>query len=141
MMHTFLANNRDELIERCRAKVAQRPKRAAAANQLRTGVPIFLEQLERTLKAEEQGHQSVSDGNRPLSGATGGVLKRSHAAMKNLIESALNDVKQASPFSARGVCAVAGFIEDSSRRSSAVLGGDRTYLGGAASRPEGHRSG
>lgn len=234
MMYTFLANNRSELIDRCRAKVAQRPQRAAAPNQLQTGVPIFLEQLERTLQAEEQGHQSVSEtisgksgggelvlseiglsamahgrllldlnysidqvvhdygdlcqaitdlavekdapfgvdefrtlnrcldnaiadattgfslqrdavkdiaanqrlgflvhelrnslstatlavsamenGNLPLSGATGGVLKRSHAAMKNLIDSALNDVRQSSPFSARGVFAVAGFIEDS----------------------------
>jgi signal transduction histidine kinase len=234
MMHTFLANHRTELIERCRAKVARRPQRAAALDQLKTGVPIFLEQLERTLAAEEQGHQAVSEnisgksggdalvmseiglsamahgrllldldysidqvvhdygdlcqaitdlavekdapfgvdefrtlnrcldnaiadaatgfslqrdavkdaaanqrlgflvhelrnslstavlavsalehGNLPISGATGGVLKRSHAAMKNLVDSALNDVKQASPFSARGVFAVAGFIEDS----------------------------
>lgn len=56
---------------------------------------------------------ALEHGNLHLSGATGGVLKRSHAAMKNLIDSALNDVRQAFPFSARGVFAVAGFIEDS----------------------------
>jgi len=29
VMHDFLSNNRIELIERCRAKVAERPARAA----------------------------------------------------------------------------------------------------------------
>lgn len=233
MMSTFLANHRTELIERCRAKVAQRPKRAAAPSQLETGIPIFLEQLQRTLEAEEQGDhaesldisggsggdaqalsemgvsavahgrqlldlsytidqvvhdygdlcQAITDmavekdapfgvqefrtlnrcldnaiadattgfcaqrdsardaianqrvgflvhelrnalgtsilataalehGSLPVSGATGGVLKRSHAAMKGLIDSALNDVKQASPFSPRSVFGVAAFIDD-----------------------------
>lgn len=49
MMHDFLANNRAELIERCRVKVAQRPKRAASAEQLQNGIPLFLEQLIKTL--------------------------------------------------------------------------------------------
>ena len=51
MMHTFLAHNRAELIERCEAKVARRPARAATPEQL-NGIPIFLDQLERTLRAE-----------------------------------------------------------------------------------------
>ena len=55
MMHAFLANNRGELIERCKAKVARRPTRAATPEQLRNGIPIFLDQLERTLRAEEGG--------------------------------------------------------------------------------------
>ena len=33
-MHTFLIRNRDELIERCKAKVARRPHRSATAAQL-----------------------------------------------------------------------------------------------------------
>jgi hypothetical protein len=37
-MHAFLFNNRDELIARCKAKVAQRPRRAATAEQLANGV-------------------------------------------------------------------------------------------------------
>ncbi|MDB5857698.1 MAG: histidine kinase, partial [Ramlibacter sp.] len=234
MMYTFLANNRSELIERCRAKVAQRPHRAAAVNQLATGVPIFLEQLERTLEAEEHGQNGLSEdisgksggdtgvlseiglsamshgrllldleytidqvvhdygdlcqaitdlavekdapfgvqefrtlnrcldnaiadaatgfslqrdaardasanqrvgflvhelrnalgtavlavealehGSLPISGATGSVLKRSHAALQRLIDLALNDVRHTSPFSPRSVFAVAGFIDDS----------------------------
>ncbi len=40
-MHRFLYNHRDELIERCKAKVARRPRREATAAQLANGVPIF----------------------------------------------------------------------------------------------------
>jgi signal transduction histidine kinase len=69
MMHVFLANNRDELIERCRAKVAQRPARAATAQQLRNGVPMFLDQLIRTLRMEQT---SKPMGSRRISGPSGG---------------------------------------------------------------------
>lgn len=68
-MHAFLSNNRDELIARCKAKVAQRPKRAATAEQLANGVPLFLEQLTKTLEAEEQGDAGKS---LRISGAAGG---------------------------------------------------------------------
>ena len=54
-MHNFLAANRDELIARCMAKVAQRPSRAATEERLRKGVPLFLAQLQRALQAEEVG--------------------------------------------------------------------------------------
>lgn len=68
-MHRFLTNNRDELIARCKAKVAKRPRRAATSRQLQNGVPLFLEQLTRTLQAEEDGEawQSLR-----ISGASGG---------------------------------------------------------------------
>lgn len=69
MMYSFLANNRDELIERCKAKVALRPTRAATLDQLKNGVPIFLEQLERTLRAEEGGEDVESV---KISGLSGG---------------------------------------------------------------------
>lgn len=68
-MHTFLANNREELIARCKAKVAQRPTRAATEEQLKNGVPLFLEQLRRTLVAEEEGQAGESLS---ISGASGG---------------------------------------------------------------------
>ncbi len=68
-MHTFLANNRDELIARCKAKVARRPHRAATAEQLANGIPMFLEQLTRTLRAEEEG--DAAEGQR-ISGPPGG---------------------------------------------------------------------
>ena len=68
-MHRFLSNHRDELIERCKAKVARRPRRAATAEQLANGVPIFLDQLMRTLEAQENGE--VDESFR-ISGASGG---------------------------------------------------------------------
>jgi signal transduction histidine kinase len=55
MMSAFLANNHDELVRRCKDKVALRPRREATAEQLSNGVPLFLAQLRRTLEAEE-GH-------------------------------------------------------------------------------------
>jgi signal transduction histidine kinase len=68
-MYDFLINNRAELIERCKAKVAQRPHRASTPEQLASGVPLFLEQLTRTLHADAQGlrRESVL-----ISGGTGG---------------------------------------------------------------------
>lgn len=69
MMHTFLENNREELIARCKVKVAQRPRRAATEEQLKNGVPLFLEQLRRTLEAEE--NQDVGRSHR-ISDTSGG---------------------------------------------------------------------
>ena len=39
-MHEFLINNREEIIERCKAKVAQRLRRAATAEQLKNRPPL-----------------------------------------------------------------------------------------------------
>lgn len=69
MMHTFLSNNRDDLIARCKAKVSKRPHRSATDEQLSNGVPLFLEQLIRTLIAEDAGIDEVAVR---LSGPSGG---------------------------------------------------------------------
>jgi len=68
-MHIFIANNRAELLARCKAKVARRARRDATEAQLSNGTPLFLEQLQRTLVAEEGGDavQSLQ-----ISGAAGG---------------------------------------------------------------------
>ncbi|WP_353506276.1 sensor histidine kinase [Variovorax brevis] len=68
-VHQFLLNNRGELISRCKAKVAQRPRRAATPAQLANGIPMFLNQLIRTLVAEEKGE--IGESLR-ISGAAGG---------------------------------------------------------------------
>jgi len=70
MMHDFLSNNRLELIERCRAKVADRPKRGATVQQLQTGVPLFLDQLIRTLRIEQTAQPLAS---RKISGPSSGA--------------------------------------------------------------------
>ncbi len=60
MMHNFLANNRADLIARCKAKVASRPERVATEEQLKNGIPMFLDQLTRTLQAEQGGESEES---------------------------------------------------------------------------------
>lgn len=61
MMHHFLANNREELARRCRIKVGERPGRDATDVQLQNGIPMFLEQLIRTLRIEHEQHAHDSD--------------------------------------------------------------------------------
>ena len=70
-MQTFLRAHRDELIARCKAKVAIRRARAASAGQLSHGIPLFLDQLTRTLEAETRGDAARSLG---ISGASGGDI-------------------------------------------------------------------
>lgn len=74
MLHTFLANNRDELISRCKTKVAQRPARGASVLQLENGVPLFLEQLINTLRIEQTDHPIDSI---IVSGSPDGIAGRS----------------------------------------------------------------
>lgn len=69
MMHAFLTNNRSALVARCKVKVAERCGKAATEDQLTNGVPLFLDQLIRTLRAGSDG--DVEDGV-GISGASGG---------------------------------------------------------------------
>lgn len=69
MMHSFLRNNRLDLIARCQEKVASRLERAATPEQLKFGVPLFLEQLSRTLEVEQTDNPLES---RLISGPSGG---------------------------------------------------------------------
>src|SRR5688500_4158957 len=45
MLHEFLKANRDDLIKRCQAKVARRPAPHPTWDEMKFGIPIFLEQL------------------------------------------------------------------------------------------------
>jgi signal transduction histidine kinase len=69
MLHQFLANNRANLIARCIEKVGKRPKRAATAEQLENGIPMFIDQLTRTLEAEQRNEDETS---LQISGPAGG---------------------------------------------------------------------
>ena len=51
MLHDFLISNRNELIKRCRQKVAKRSSRIPANDD--NGVPLFLQQLAETLRVEQ----------------------------------------------------------------------------------------
>lgn len=71
MMYEFLINNRENLAARCREKVSGRPGRQASKVQLQNGVPMFLDQLIRTLAIERTSDPAVSQ---KISGPAGGGL-------------------------------------------------------------------
>lgn len=65
MLHEFLTANREELIARCRAKVAKRTAPRPTEPELKHGIPLFLEQLTQILRLEQTAgpgarHQAVS---------------------------------------------------------------------------------
>jgi len=53
MLHEFLSSNRDELIRRCRSKVAKRSSPPVTESELEHGVPLFLGQLVEALRYAE----------------------------------------------------------------------------------------
>ena len=69
MLHEFLAAHRAELIDRCRSKVSQRPAPAATGAELAHGIPLFLDQLIKTLRMEQTSEPMRS---RKVSGPSGG---------------------------------------------------------------------
>ncbi len=70
MMYDFLTENRGELIERCRTKVAKRKAPRALELELTHGVTLFLDQIIKTLKAEEAAQPAET---LRMSGPSGGV--------------------------------------------------------------------
>jgi signal transduction histidine kinase len=53
MLHEFIALNRDEIISRCRAKVATRSVPPPTEAEIDHGVPVFLDQLRKALRLGE----------------------------------------------------------------------------------------
>jgi hypothetical protein len=73
-MYQFLSDHRQELLQRCRAMFAQHtqhPLPMEADPRWSAGLPIFLEQLIRTLRAEKEGRTAES---LRISGPEGGDL-------------------------------------------------------------------
>jgi hypothetical protein len=69
VLHEFLSANRADLADRCRLKVAQRRAPRATDVELEHGIPLFLDQLIRTLQVE-QGSAPLQ--SRRVSGPAGG---------------------------------------------------------------------
>jgi signal transduction histidine kinase len=69
MMHEFLSRNRLDLIERCRAKVAERKTPQESGEELAYGIPLFLDQVIKTLEMEQTSQPMSS---RSVSGPSGG---------------------------------------------------------------------
>jgi signal transduction histidine kinase len=78
MLHEFLTSNYHTLVSRCRAKVAHRTVPWPSDAELLHGIPVFLEQLIRTLRIEES---STPLDSREVSGAAGGVKTRDRSEM------------------------------------------------------------
>jgi signal transduction histidine kinase len=69
MLHDFLAANRTQLIDRCRAKVSRRCAPQVTRLELESGIPLFLDQLIKTLRMEQTSDPMRS---REVSGPSGG---------------------------------------------------------------------
>jgi len=69
VLHNFLIDNRANLIERCRTKVAQRTGADSITALSNDGVPQFLDQLIKTLEIEQTPRPLLS---RKVSGPSGG---------------------------------------------------------------------
>src|SRR5689334_19455892 len=69
VLHEFLSENRAELIERCGLKVAQRTAPKPSDAELKYGIPLFLDQLVKTLRMERMPDPMRS---RRVSGPSGG---------------------------------------------------------------------
>jgi signal transduction histidine kinase len=72
MLHEFLTRNRVDLIDRCRFKVSQRSAPRVTSAELTRGIPLFLDQLIKTLEVEQTSDPMLS---RKVSGPAGGGNK------------------------------------------------------------------
>lgn len=73
MLHQFLVENRSALIDICKAKVAKRSNDLAAPN-MAYGIPLFLDQLIKTLQIEQTASATHSED---VSGPADGRSNRS----------------------------------------------------------------
>lgn len=69
MLHEFLATNRADLINRCRLKAAQRDSSKVTDAEIAHGIPLFLDQIIKTLQVERSSEPMRS---RRVSGPAGG---------------------------------------------------------------------
>ncbi len=74
MLHQFLTTHREALISRCISKVAERSEPGANNTASLYGIPLFLDQLTRTLEVEQSSRQPNADA---ISGPAGGPSKQS----------------------------------------------------------------
>jgi len=62
MLHVFLAENRVDLVDRCRRKAAQRSAPRVNASESGHGIPVFLDQLIGALRSQDsRGEAAVPD--------------------------------------------------------------------------------
>jgi signal transduction histidine kinase len=72
-LHEFLTENRDELAQRCRKKVAERSASDSNLGDLEYGIPLFIEQLIDTLEKESLAGADAAHAEVPVAiGQTAG---------------------------------------------------------------------
>jgi signal transduction histidine kinase len=71
LLHEFLSGNRNLLIGRCRLKATQRATPKATNEQLAHGIPLFIDQIIKTLQLEQTSEPMKS---RKVSGPAGGGI-------------------------------------------------------------------
>ena len=69
MLYEFLINNRSDLIKRCSEKTVERQAPRETEEELAHGIPLFLDQLIKTLRLEQTSNPMQS---RKVSGESGG---------------------------------------------------------------------
>ena len=69
LLHDYLSSNRDTLIERCLSMATQRSAPKATDEPIVYGIPLFLDQIIKTLKVEQTSEPMES---RKISGPSGG---------------------------------------------------------------------
>jgi signal transduction histidine kinase len=62
MLHDFITENRTEIIARCRVKVAARPAPRPTPEELKHGVPLFLDQLAEILRLHTTSDPGIRNG-------------------------------------------------------------------------------
>ena len=60
MLHEFIVAHRDQIIARCKERVATRPQSARAPAAVNSGVPLFLDQLVETLRSPRDTDVEIS---------------------------------------------------------------------------------
>jgi hypothetical protein len=61
MLHEFIAENREEIIRRCRSKVETRSVPPSTPAELEHGAPVFLDQLIETLRHQLSSNAKIDD--------------------------------------------------------------------------------
>jgi signal transduction histidine kinase len=89
MLDEFIKSNREEIIARARAKVAERPAPRPTEEELTNGVPLFLDQL-----VERLGGASVSNGDIGVSATAHGKAMLRHGFSVAQVVQGYGDVCQ-----------------------------------------------
>jgi signal transduction histidine kinase len=61
MLQEFIVAQRNQIIMRCKERVATRPQSAHAPAEVNSGVPLFLDQLVETLRSPGNGDREISE--------------------------------------------------------------------------------